>query len=536
MRKEANNEKTREVCEQVYEGPKYIINLISKKIIGKEVLGSKNISKILKEQEKVDEQIKREYSELEYTWRYPYIKVDPYGRTPLSFLIKFRTEEPMKVKIEIIDRNGTNIEYKFEKYINEHNYTISGLYLKGETEIQLVLENEIGKLKKKKLRIKPKKKIENIGNFVVITNNLEKNHFYFVRGYSNFGVIIDNFGNIRGIKEIGIEGGVYLKNGNYLNGFGRRNIVFEENEIGKVLKVYDLGEYSYHHHALELDNGNLLLAANKNGVTKIDSNGKIIKTVEDHIIELDRQTGKIIKEWDMGSILDVNREYQGHGRGSDWFHMNSFIYDKKDDSIIVSGNFQGVIKIDYKTGKLKWIMAYHKDWEKAGRTGEGEDLNKYLLYATDENGTRYSNEIQTGERIIKEFKFPVGQHDLSLVGENKILMFDNKRLTAPVYKNNQNDIYSRVIIYEIDEKNMQIKEKWSFGEEKKEKMYSPWVSSVEEIEGSILIGAGAVENDNGNNGRIIQVKEKNKDIELDIVYTTTSNNGELVFYQVNRLK
>ena len=308
-----------------------------------------------------------------------------------------------------------------------------------------------------------------------------------------------------------------------------------ENEVGKILKIIKLGNYGYHHHILEMENGNLLLAVTKDEAVKIDQSGKTIKTVEDYIIEIERESGKIVKEWDIGKILDVNRLYQGMGRGGDWFHMNSFIYDKKDNSLIISGNNQGIIKIDYEIGKLKWILAYHKDWGRAGRDGKGEDLNKYLLYATDENGNRYPDDIQSGEEKIEEFKLPVGQHDLSWVGENQILMFDNRRLTAPIL-NNRNIGYSRAVIYEIDEKNMNVKEIWNFGKELGETMYSSIVSSAEQVDNSVLIGAGAVENNNSNNGRIIQVNKKTKEIELDIVYITNSARDNINFYQVNRLK
>lgn len=319
-----------------------------------------------------------------------------------------------------------------------------------------------------------------------------------------------------------------------MNIYNNSRVATLENEVGKILKVFNLGKYSYHHHALEMENGNILLAVNKDDISKIDRKGKKIKTVEDHIIEVDIKTGKIIKEWDIGKILDVNREYQAMGRGNDWFHMNSFIYDKKDNSLIISGNFQGVIKIDYETGNLKWIMAYHKEWGKAGRDGKGEELSKYLLYAIDENGNRYPADIQSGEKEIEEFKFPVGQHDLSWVGKDQILMFDNRRLTAPVLSE-QKEEYSRAVIYEIDEKNMNVKEIWSFGKEIGKEMYSPIVSSAEKIGNSILIGAGNVVNKVTNNGRIIQVNQDTKEIELDIIYIT-SVLGDTHFYQVNRLK
>ena len=536
MKDRANNENSRKICKQVYEGPKNIINLISKKFLRKEIIGNVNINKILKEQEKIDKQIEKEYSELEYTWKCPYIKVNPYGTTPLSTLIKFKTDEPMRVKIEIVDREGTNIEYIFEEYKEEHEYRISGLYIKGQSELLLTFKTQDGKEKNKKLKIKANYNIKNPIDFYININKLKYIQLFLLRRDEE-SLIIDNFGNIRGIRIS--KGAFYylpLLNNKYLNSITASNELIIEDEIGKILKAYKLGKYKYHHHGFEMENGNLLLAVSKIGTEKINIDNKKIETNQDYIVELDRETGKIIKEWDIGSILDVNRLYQGRGKGPDWFHMNSFVYDKKDNSLIISGNHQGVVKIDYETGKLKWIMAYHKEWGKAGRDGKGEDLNKYLLYATDKTGNRYSDDIQNGEKIIEEFKFPVGQHDLSIVGENQILMFDNKRLNAPVYKNNQNDIYSRAVIYEIDEMNMNVKETWSFGKELGQDMYSSVVSSAEENDETILIGAGTTVSKNLTpRSKIVEVDKKTKEVLLDIT-VSHSFSGWQRLYQVNRIK
>ena len=536
MKDRARNQYSRNVCKEVYESPKNIINLISLKFIGKEMIIDMNINKIIKYQKKVDNQIKKEYSKLEYTWRKPYIKVNPYGITPLSVLIKFKTDELVKVKIEIVDREGTNIEYNFDKYTTEHEYSLIGIYPIGITQMLITVEDKNKKIKTQKISIKNDYKFNESLDLIVKSNKIKNTELYLLRMQVQ-KIIIDNFGNIRGIFQINHNleetAGIILKNGNYLEGESKN--LFEINNIGKILKKWELGNYSYHHHALEMENGNFLLAVNKAGVTKIDQKGKVIETVEDHIIEIDRETGKIIKEWDIGKILDVNRLYQGRGKGRDWFHMNSFIYDKKDNSLIISGNHQGVIKVDYETGKLKWIMAYHKDWGKAGRDGKGEDLNKYLLYATDKDGNRYTDSIQKGDKIIEEFKFPVGQHDLSLIGKDKILMFDNKRLDAPVYKDNQNDIYSRVVIYEVDEKNMNVKEIWNFGKEMGKDMYSSVVSSAEQVENFILIVAGENLSKNGiSRSRIIIIDKITKEKQLDI-YVTYGGKIER-FYQVNRLK
>lgn len=126
MKDRANNENSREICREVYEGPKKIINLISQKFIGKEILENDiNINEIIKAQEKVEKKIAKEYSELEYTWRKPYIKVNPYGTAPLSALIKFKTDEPMRVTLIIKEKeNEGDLEKRFDEYKLEHEYPI----------------------------------------------------------------------------------------------------------------------------------------------------------------------------------------------------------------------------------------------------------------------------------------------------------------------------------------------------------------------------------------------------------------------------
>lgn len=536
MKDRANGEDVREICTDIWEGPQNVVNLVTAKLSGKMYFDTQknrksekvDIDKILEQQKNIEKQIEKEYSELEYTWRHPYIKVNPYGTTPLSALIKFKTDEPMKVKIEIVDRKGTNMVYNFNEYTVEHEYGISGLYLKGKTKIILWLEDKNNNIKFKEIELQTDYVLNEKISIIPLKNiNYKKTNFYIARRKNN-AIIFDDYAYIRGIRNTPNKNKIdvshlKLEDNNYLTTFNL-NEIFIENEVGKILKVYKLENFLWHHHALELKNGNILLAVdNKN-----------VGTIEDHIIEIDRVTGKIIKEWDIGDILDINRLYQGMGKGIDWFHMNSFIYDEKDNSLIISGNNQGVIKIDYETGELKWIMAYHKEWGRAGRNGNGQDLNKYLLYATDKEGNRYSLDIQRGEKKIEKFKFPVGQHDLSFVGENQILMFDNRRLTAPVL-NKQNIGYSRAVVYEIDEKNMNVKEIWSFGEEIGETMYSETVSSVEANE-DIIIGSGNIKGYNGENrGRIIILDRNTKRIKNDIVFISEEKNTS-TFYQVNRLK
>ena len=49
----------------------------------------------------------------------------------------------------------------------------------------------------------------------------------------------------------------------------------------------------------------------------------------------------------------------------DWFHNNAVWYDKKTNSVTLSGRHQdAVININYKTGKLNWIIGDPTNWSK----------------------------------------------------------------------------------------------------------------------------------------------------------------------------
>ena len=113
---------------------------------------------------------------------------------------------------------------------------------------------------------------------------------------------------------------------------------------GEGGRVHDAGPRRYgewsvapefrdiHHDVFEKDNGNFLVTVNKVG----------IDTVEDFIVELDRRTGAIVKTWDLRQVLPRRSTFFADPR--DWLHVNAVIHDPRDDSIIVSGQRQGVVQ------------------------------------------------------------------------------------------------------------------------------------------------------------------------------------------------
>jgi hypothetical protein len=74
------------------------------------------------------------------------------------------------------------------------------------------------------------------------------------------------------------------------------------------------------------------------------------------------QQGAVFAQWDLAAIIEAYMQSQGDDPsafvrpGADWFHLNSSTYDARDDSIIVSSRENFVVKIDYRTGAIIWIL------------------------------------------------------------------------------------------------------------------------------------------------------------------------------------
>lgn len=169
-------------------------------------------------------------------------------------------------------------------------------------------------------------------------------------------------------KQLGNGHLLFLgKDSNSGNAYNR---LYEMDFTGKIYHAYKISENTaaaesegiektvVHHDAVELPSGNLLLTVN-------DGSGVYI---EDTMIEIDRNSGKIIKTIDLKDILPKSfyEDYSSTEREDgliDWFHQNAIVSDEKDDSIIISGRNQDtVMKLDYKTNDIVWILSDEEGW------------------------------------------------------------------------------------------------------------------------------------------------------------------------------
>ncbi len=198
-------------------------------------------------------------------------------------------------------------------------------------------------------------------------------------------------------------------------------------------------------------------------LAEVDATVDGVKRVESILAEID-ENGTVLKEWDMAAIFTDVMQKGGDDpanfvrNGFDWFHMNSAIYVPEDDSLIVSSRENFVVKIDYATGAIKWLLGdTTKHWYV-----NFPSLRPYTLMLT--NGTP-----------------PIGQHALSIASDGTLLLFNNGFASTQNPAGTpagRNLTFSAASKYAIDEASKTATQVWTF--ENGQAVYSDVCSSVYE--------------------------------------------------------
>lgn len=463
----------------------------------------------------------KEYQELlksgDYNEDNIYVKVDPYDASPLSALLLFQTEEAMKVEISVVGKDDeSTIKNSFEEYTTDHSIPVLGLYADTDNEVTVKLTNEAGTRVEKKVTIKTGALAKSIAEIEVNEADTEKmalgdSELTFVVPSTKRAYAFDANGDVRWYSTR-YNSHIFkeLANGNLLyltkesNDADTYNVLLETDYLGKIYNRYDFSSSSasndtgksegemtvIHHDGIELPSGNLLLTVNDGS-----------NYIEDTMIELNRETGEIEKTIDLKDILPESfyEEYDSTSREDgkiDWFHQNSVEYDEADNSIIISGRHQDTImKIDYATNEIKWIM---------GDSSWPESYQKYFLDG--------------------DIKASGGQHAAIVLPDQD----DNAETTDILYYDNNISVtrgdeadsekYSEARQVRINEEDRTIEEVWNFGEDLGEAYFTKIIGSARYLtdNGNRLVNFGYREE--GKTSSIMEVTEDGETV-LDVDLT-----------------
>ena len=219
------------------------------------------------------------------------------------------------------------------------------------------------------------------------------------------------------------------------------------------------GQQTLHHQPHQMPNGDFL-AFSANGylvedyyTSDVDPKAprKDTMIMADTVVQLSPR-GEQVWSWNTFDYLDPFRighdtfwSYwwvRGFDQHMDWTHANGLSYDERDDSILVSlRNQSAILKIDRKTKDIKWILGRHDGWP--------EKLQDKLL-------------VPQGELL-----WPGYQHNPRMTHAGTVILFDNRahggvmafQESLPVHRN-----FSRGVEYEVDEKNMTVRQVWTSGD------------------------------------------------------------------------
>jgi arylsulfate sulfotransferase len=184
-------------------------------------------------------------------------------------------------------------------------------------------------------------------------------------------------------------------------------------------------------------------------LAEVDDVSSGVASIQSNVIEFTNSNLiSIPNHWDLGAILSAYMSSHGDDAaafvrpGVDWFHSNSAIYDPRDDSVIVSSRENFVIKLDYRTGAIVWILG---------------DPTKY--WYTFPSLRAKALTLDPGGL------YPIGQHALSITSTGLLMLFNdglgsvNQPAGAAA---GETRTYSAVSAYSIDKQSMTARNMWNY--------------------------------------------------------------------------
>ena len=464
------------------------------------------------QQTSIDEALSQE-AQNGYPLEEALIVVNPYGTSPLSAVAIFSTEEACGGTITVKGKSSENDVTGTFAAEKDHIVPIYGLYNNDTTEVVINLEDGTS------ATFEVATEDINVDYGTIQTKmKTETNYDYETLTFicSTMGSLyaVDAAGDIRFYTTMGGSLGVHqLENGHLLmpasyvlkTSYYKEGMI-ETDLLGKIYREF-MVPGGQHHDFVELPDGNLLIA----------SDSPDFSTVEDYVVELDRQTGEVVWELDMKDLMGIEEGQSASmdsdgSEESDWFHNNGLAYDAQNDLVLLSARHKdAIVAVKKEEKSIAWILG--------DPTGWGEEYQSYFFTPEGE-----------------DFEWFYAQHNVSILDNGDIALFDNgtarvKRVDGDD-RVSGDDVYSRAVVYNIDTENMTVSQESEYGKERGADWYSDWISGVVSLDGTkdhLWITAGSHLHSDEENRNDYYPKDMFVSGLTKTTYIDQVDNGELTF-------
>jgi hypothetical protein len=221
---------------------------------------------------------------------------------------------------------------------------------------------------------------------------------------------------------------------------------------GLVLVVADyssLGAVHFHHN---IDPGKTGLLMEPDTTSYFEST----------IFEVDSNDGHVLKTFNMANIISAAMIAGGDDPSqfvfptpTDWFHNNGAVYNRADNSLVVSSRENFVICLDYDTAAIKWIL--------------GDPTKKWHQFASLR---KFAMGVAAGSLP------PIGQHAPSITFDQGLLLHDNGQQSQFQNPPGEQRDYSSPRKYSLDLVANVATEVWNYP--LNQSLFSPFCSSIYE--------------------------------------------------------
>lgn len=341
----------------------------------------------------IDDAIKKDVEENGYSLSNAKVYIDPYGTSPLSALIVFKSESGKDITVTVKGKNNDDIVTHYESEI--YNYIpVYALYENYENTVEISLNGSKNSIKitTEKIEEKPSVTVNSVNNAVLSGTEL----YFITSPLEMISLAYDSYGELRWYTgETYFHDIVPLDNGHMLIGnddfnlYGMTKTIYEIDYLGRIYREYNV-ENGYLNNITVKPDGNILVASKNSDRT----------TYSDYIVEIDAKTGKIVKTWDIYEMFKNIDQSFFISRNSDNYFYNSGIeyYEDTDTLLLTYWGGEFVLNLKYSTGNINWIFSNPNNFSSA--------FSQYMLTP------------------VEEFNYPKSMHSATLNGD-VLKVFDN---------------------------------------------------------------------------------------------------------------